>query len=377
LKKTGYRAFLFHPSFGTDVIRGEITVDDWGMRFHSDRMVEQMAMKQIHIEVDPNGRRIYFNDPARPELKIFTLDRSILKNKTLRQSDRLAEQMRAIKDRGRSTRVLGVLLYLVVGFALVVWFGSLALGAMARTVASRVPRDWEQEFGETELEKLRGEMTLVNDTNWTARVAALAAPLTRAIGEKEHDFRFHIADDPVPNAFALPGGHIIVTTGLLRLADRPEELLGVIAHEMAHETKKHGFRKVISSSRPVAMVKLFLHREDTFDLLVRNSNLEVYQSFSQEYETEADDAGWQYLLEANVDPRGMIDIFRKLKANEIKDKPANTMSREFDGYRSLDLRLARLETKKQHLPKNPSFLTLTNQVPKVGGRERGRVIIGK
>ena len=121
----------------------------------------------------------------------------------------------------------------------------------------------------------------------------------------ETQFTFHVVESEYPNAFALPGGHIVITTALLRLADRPEELLGVIAHEMAHITQHHHARKIISAAGPLVIFGIFFHsRDQTLDVLSSGSGLLVTQGFSQEYELEADDFGWKYLVTANIDPAG-------------------------------------------------------------------------
>ncbi len=149
----------------------------------------------------------------------------------------------------------------------------------------------------------------------------------------------------------MPGGHIVITTALLRLADRPEELLGVIAHEMAHITQHHHARKIISAAGPVVIFGIFLHsRDQTLDVLSSGSGLLVTQGFSQEYELEADDFGWKYLVSANIDPRGMIDMFKKLKAFDAQSKTGNLLPLAFSSHPALDKRIARLERRWEKLP---------------------------
>src|SRR5439155_11851858 len=133
-----------------------------------------------------------------------------------------------------------------------------------------------------------------------------------------NEFNFYLMNDKLPNAFALPGGHIVVTSGLLELADNTE-LVGVIAHESAHVTRKHHARKIISAAGPFLMFGIFLHSGSGLgNLLSEGSGLMVRQGFSQEYESEADRVGWQYLVAAKIDPRGMISMFRKFKAEEAR-----------------------------------------------------------
>src|ERR1700752_3871634 len=98
--------------------------------------------------------------------------------------------------------------------------------------------------------KRKGIEQFVEDPKQTNRVSQAAAPLVRALANTNLDFRFYIIEDGIPNAFALPGGHVLITSGLLEMIDRPEELAGVLAHEIAHVTEKHGIRKIISDAGP-------------------------------------------------------------------------------------------------------------------------------
>jgi predicted Zn-dependent protease len=185
----------------------------------------------------------------------------------------------------------------------------------------------------------------------------LAAPLL-AVVPGGTQFQFHIMDAKFPNAFALPGGHIVVTTALLDMAD-DTELVGVIAHESAHITQRHFARKIISSAGPLLICGVFLHSgSGLFNLLSAGSGLIIAQGFSQEYEFEADAVGWKYLAKANIDPRGMISLFRKFKAYEEKEKMDDSLPLAFQSHPALDKRIARLEVKWKHLPNHSGFIEL-------------------
>jgi len=162
---------------------------------------------------------------------------------------------------------------------------------------------------------------------------------------------------PLPNAFALPGGHVVVTTGLMGLADRPEELAGVVAHELAHMTQRHVFRKIISSSGPYILCRLFMRdNSGLLGVLAGSSQLLVSQSFSQEYETEADDVGWQYLVAAHIDPRGLPDMLGKLQAEYESMNMAHLVPQAFSSHPATDKRIRRLQAKWAKLKDKSGFI---------------------
>ncbi|MGB7746684.1 MAG: M48 family metalloprotease [Verrucomicrobiia bacterium] len=150
----------------------------------------------------------------------------------------------------------------------------------------------------------------------------------------------------------------MVTSGLLKLADNTE-LAGVIAHESAHLALRHHTRRILSSAGPVLIFGIFLHsRDQLFNWLSAGSGLMMQQGFSQEYEFEAAAAGRKYLAAANIDPRGMIGLFRKFKAQEDKEKTTDALPQAFQSHPALDRRIARLKAEWKKLPRKSGFVEL-------------------
>jgi len=146
---------------------------------------------------------------------------------------------------------------------------------------------------------------------------------------------------------------------LLRMADRPEELLGVLAHELAHQTKRHLLRRTVAAAGPLVIFGLFLHSENRMgNLLTLGSGLMVFQGFSQDYEIEADDAGWSYLVAANIDPRGMIHALQKLEAAQAKLGLHAFGPKALQSHPATEKRIARLESKWKKLARKSDFLNL-------------------
>src|ERR1035438_3456735 len=130
-------------------------------------------------------------------------------------------------------------------------------------VVARVPAKWETELGDSLVAELKEHEVFTNDLKLKAKLDLAVAPLLRVLPKSGSDYKFYIIEESMPNAFALPGGHVMVNDSLIRMAERPEELAGVIAHEVAHVTEKHGFRKIISEAGPYLIVRVFLDRKST------------------------------------------------------------------------------------------------------------------
>ena len=299
-------------------------------------------------------------------MKFFTFDQSVLNNWSLQHTPAIRAQLQEMLQRGEMARRWRLVLYAFLGCVLLSWLGSLAMGAAMRVVVNGIPLSWDAQEGNAVIEKLQKKLPFVADTNSLAQLTAFAEPLMRTIPARGVQFKFHILEYPEPNAFALPGGHIVVTTGLLKLADTPEELLGVIAHESAHVTQRHALRHEISGKGPVYMVQILTGgRSRALAALAYPSELLAYESFSQEYEREADSVGWNYLVAAGINPHGMIDMFRKFEAQtEERERRARIIRRltviplwrnASPGWKQ-DGKNSRTQT---------GFIPLTNTVPKI------------
>lgn len=354
---------MFHPELGNEVVPGTIAVDRTGLHFHSELYHEEIPAGHLRVEWDGAAEKIYFKDTTRPELNLYTPDQSVLERPVLPQLTELRTQIGDDRGRRQLTRSLKITLWFLAGCILVTWLISLATGVMVRSLVAKVPPEWEREFGRAEIEQLRGETLSGSYSN---QLAQLAAPLMRVLPSNDSEVSFYLVDDPTPNAFALPGGYVVVNTGLLTLVETPEELLGVLAHELAHVTQKHLARRIISGGGALVVCSVFLSSKDSLlSLLGQGSGLLMFQSFSKEFETEADDVGWKYLVAANIDPRGMIGVFRKLKAYEDAQKHGGELPRAFQSHPVLEKRIARLESRWKRLSRQQGFIAITQPLPVV------------
>jgi hypothetical protein len=282
-----FEAHAIHPSLRNEMVTEIIFMDRWTFHFQSDAGTVEIPMPRLQANLgEGEDERIYFSDPVQPDWKIFTTDQSILENRCLADNSTARDQLGRVAGRRELSRRLIITAWVLGACVAVAWLGSVALSVMVRSLVARIPPEMEQKPGDALVEDLRLELNFVDDTNRVAQLAELAAPLTKAVSGGKTEFKFHLVENDDPNAFALLGGHVFVNTGLLKLADRPEEVLGAIAHEVAHVTEKHGFRKAISAAGPILIFRIFLGGGGGLgDVLADGSDLLVRQSFSQEYKT--------------------------------------------------------------------------------------------
>ena len=112
----------------------------------------------------------------------------------------------------------------------------------------------ERELGEEESRKVAAEMGLYDDPTLVAYVRSVGERLAAVSPRRDVAYTFQIVDMEEPNAFALPGGYIYVSRGLLALTNDEDELAGIVGHEIGHVAAKHAVRRV-SRAAPLSIVR--------------------------------------------------------------------------------------------------------------------------
>lgn len=139
----------------------------------------------------------------------------------------------------------------------------------------------------------------------------------RARGEvpKGIKFEFTVVDDPKTiNAFAIPGGHIYMYTGLLKAAESEAEVVGVLGHEVAHVTRRHVAQQLVAMYGLDTVTSMALGKDaGTLATLVSNVAAQgAMLKYSREAERDADYHGLNYMVWAGYNPRGFVSFFEKL-----------------------------------------------------------------
>ena len=224
------------------------------------------------------------------------------------------------RARGRIRRTLGwsAIALLVLSPLLLGVLLFTQAGRLAAAIAARIPLEQEQQLGRQAFESMRGELRLVDDSPAQRTVEELGQRLSRG---SRYRYEFHVADDSTLNAFALPGGIVVVHRGLITATRRPEELAGVLAHEIQHVELRHGTAGLV---RELGWRALWTFLSgDWGGTLAGQATAQLGSlKFSRDAESAADMAGFDALVATGIDPSGMADFFATMARQSPASPPA-------------------------------------------------------
>jgi predicted Zn-dependent protease len=206
-----------------------------------------------------------------------------------------------------NTAIAGLALLVLILMGATYWYG---LPWLAGAVASRIPVSAETEMGDTMYENM-------------IRAYDIDKPLTDAVNDfaKSIDFktqypiRVTVVKEDEVNAFALPGGHIVVFDKIIRQMKTKEQLAALLAHEVAHVHYKHSLRNIFRSLAGYLFLSLLLNDINGIVAIVAdNSNALANLTYSRELEAEADSKGMDVLQSDGISLYGFVDLFKLLKS---------------------------------------------------------------
>jgi predicted Zn-dependent protease len=203
-------------------------------------------------------------------------------------------------------------------FALVLFLGNCGSGSNFNLIT--LEEEWQ--LGAQLSQDINRQVRLNNDAEVNAYVRKLGQAIVAQTPMRNLPWEFHVINDPAINAFAIPGGHVYVNTGLIAAADNASELAGVMAHEISHGVARHSTEQ-LTRQQGISVIAQMVLGQNANALATIAAQIAAggaMARFSREAEREADELGIQYMAAAGYNPRGMASMFQELLDNE-KSQP--------------------------------------------------------
>lgn len=378
-----FPAQAFHAGLPKGRVSGSLRVYDHGLVFSNGEHSVTLPLHGLQLKLGGASNRLIFcTHPSLPEWQVYTTDHALLKVPALATNPALS----AIGSQRRQHHASfwGMFLGGASVLALVGVLFWWSLDGLSAVTARRIPAEWESKLGNTVMAQYRIGHDLLNEKEAEALLRPLVSPLANAVSEKKYPLHFYIVNDPAINAFALPGGYMVINSGLILRAQRAEELQGVLGHEVSHVTEQHGLRAVIRSTGVYLVAQTLLGDASGLLAVLANAGpLLLNQKYSRDFERDADAKGYELLKRANINPRGMADFFQTVLAEQkkqmekIKDDKARQAMEAAQGFIGSHPETAeRIATLQKKLQKETKTDWRNNQAEFLALQARVREFVG-
>ena len=175
----------------------------------------------------------------------------------------------------------------------------------------KVTADFDQKIGDVFWKSYSADIVEANDEKVVLPILQMVNRLCSSNGIKSSTIKVHVVNNKEINAFAMPGRHLVVHTGLIDFADHQEEIAGVIAHEVAHIESGHVVKKLGKEIGLSILMNLTLG--DIGGEVVRNAlSTLTSTAYDRSLEKEADLKAVDYMLKAKMDPAYLATFLKKL-----------------------------------------------------------------
>lgn len=322
------QALIFGPGLSTAGVWGALSVRITGIEVTVGEQVQRAALSQLQLREVGFGKpgielawtqgsdvwAVHVLDPAAASyLLTLPFIASLPQTQALKSKQRKGTAGRAV---GWSMLGLFVLLPLLL---LALLFTQ--LDRIAGWAADQIPIEEETKLGRASFESMKPQLKLQDSGPAYDAVKTIGTRLTQG---SKYSYEFHVVQDDMLNAFAMPGGIIVVHSGLINATKRPEELAGVLAHEVQHVEQRHSLEGMVKNLGLRAVWALATG--DLGGTLAGQAALQLTTlKFSRDAESEADDKGFDALVQQGIDPSGMPDFF-KIMSEQAADTPAAFLS---------------------------------------------------
>lgn len=210
-------------------------------------------------------------------------------------------------------------------------FKSIALWAVVAAIIGIAPNSAlalfkgpdEEEMGRKADEQIVHAYGLYDDEKLQAYVREVGEKTLAEVVEPEYEYHFKLMDDAMINAFALPGGYVYVTRGLLAVLNSEAALAGVIGHEIGHVIGHHAVKRMRKSIGQtllalggLAVSKEIRQNAGAWLTVTTSLSQQILLGYGREMEIESDQQGMILTHEAGYNPQGIVDFLRSLRSLE-------------------------------------------------------------
>jgi predicted Zn-dependent protease len=228
------------------------------------------------------------------------------------------------------------------GLLLVVLLGYALLSLLPPAFARLMPEEWRERLGRQAEQSFVGSYSECKSREGSRALAALGYRLFEGNADLAPDFTLRVYRLPVINAFTLPGGRIILSGKLIEAAKDPDEVAGVLAHELGHVDSRDPEVALLRLTGLQLLISLATG-SDGGSILSNIAGLATLLRYTRAAEIRADDYAQILLNRAQIDPLGLKRFFEAVKKLEDARKSAGPLGGLLSTHPATEERIARIK----------------------------------
>ena len=318
-----YKAILFHDQFSDgkksvelQVFHGELLI----ARHDSGTVEFDLKTAQLTLGGFDNNMLYIYPDNQSKLPAILIQDMSLLKELSGSSNEMVREK--AMQATGKQKKKKINKLFSI--FIIISFFVCLILLAFTQSsgiVVKLIPVKWDEKLGElgypSAISTMAPGSSKIEDKYVLQSIEEIKNRLSLSLKKTPFKYNVTVLKSPVENAFALPGGKIVIFTGILLKVDSPEELAGIMAHEIMHVEKRHAMKQIVSRMGLSVLFEIVVgDMADAGSVILEVGSELLSLGYSRSMESEADIEGIKLLSAAGIPSDGMIQFFKKMSENE-------------------------------------------------------------
>jgi predicted Zn-dependent protease len=178
----------------------------------------------------------------------------------------------------------------------------------------------EIQLGQESDAQVKREMGVYENAELQRYVSDVGLRLARASERPNLPWHFTVVDEPAVNAFALPGGYIYITRGILPFLNDEEQMAGVLGHEIGHVTARHSaqqYTKATGAGVGLMLLGIFVPETQSFQGAAETALSLLFLKYGRDDELQADRLGTQYTAKSGWDPRGVAGMLHTLERLDV------------------------------------------------------------
>jgi predicted Zn-dependent protease len=319
-----YQATYYLPngsSFPATVFVSAVTISiRYTDRENLQRDVYWLEQELAGFEERPGGTEVQYRNKEGQLEKLIITDAALVHE----IKKRMGHNRQIGRPHQRVTRSAGSKILIVLGMVVSLFFLTYLVFVpwLGEKVAMNFSKDYEISLGDQMYK------AIVSTSKIDAHKTEVINRFYKQLGYiVDYPIAITVVQSKEVNAFAVPGGHIVVYDAILEKMKTPEELAALLGHEASHVALRHSLRNMFRNlARKMFLALVFGNDAGIFSVMVNNADNLKGLEYSRALETEADDNGLKLMAASGLDPEGMVRLMELLRKESGGKEPSSLLN---------------------------------------------------